>query len=285
MLLVGRDGATLNRSTLPMSVDLIHALEMLADVSQVALLTIGYGDFYPQSNSAKPTFVFWSLIALPTLTVLIGSIGDVVTDSVNSGMAWFDEHKLRISKAWAVLREGVHHHHHEAGPGSSIDDSHVHVLEHVAHQEAQSAVSQFMISSPLSAIEPGKKHYTSEEAVHAYRPYVVIREIKKLVSDIDGEGEQHYTFKEWTRLLRLLDEDEATSPGHRMPGKADHADVIAAPPPLKDASQGWSWLGQESPLMSNESESKWLLTRLLHVLETELKCRGDHAIISKIPTR
>ncbi|CAJ2508490.1 Uu.00g135160.m01.CDS01 [Anthostomella pinea] len=39
----------------------------------VAQLTIGYGDFEPQANSAKPTFVFWSLIALPTLTVLIGA--------------------------------------------------------------------------------------------------------------------------------------------------------------------------------------------------------------------
>ena len=42
----------------------------------VSLITIGYGDSYPQDNSSKPFFVFWSLIALPTLTVLIGSVGE-----------------------------------------------------------------------------------------------------------------------------------------------------------------------------------------------------------------
>jgi len=33
------------------------------------LLTIGYGDFYPQSNSGKPFLVVWSLLAVPTVTV------------------------------------------------------------------------------------------------------------------------------------------------------------------------------------------------------------------------
>ena len=54
----------------------------------VAQLTIGYGGFHPQTNSAKPAFVFWALIALPTLTVLIGAIGDVVGDFVNWYTIW-----------------------------------------------------------------------------------------------------------------------------------------------------------------------------------------------------
>jgi potassium channel subfamily K, other eukaryote len=37
----------------------------------VALLAIGYGDFTLQSNSAKAFFVLWSLVAVPTLTMLI----------------------------------------------------------------------------------------------------------------------------------------------------------------------------------------------------------------------
>ncbi len=52
--------------------------------TSVSLLTTGYGDFYPQDNSAKPIFVFWSLVALPTLTVLIGNVGDAISSSVSS---------------------------------------------------------------------------------------------------------------------------------------------------------------------------------------------------------
>ena len=44
----------------------------------VSLLTIGYGDPAPVSNAGKSFFVFWSLMALPTMTVLISNAGDTV---------------------------------------------------------------------------------------------------------------------------------------------------------------------------------------------------------------
>jgi potassium channel subfamily K len=42
--------------------------------SYTSLLTIGYGDIYPESNSGKPFFVFWSLLAIPSLTILISNM-------------------------------------------------------------------------------------------------------------------------------------------------------------------------------------------------------------------
>ncbi|KAG6040728.1 hypothetical protein E4U41_007289 [Claviceps citrina] len=44
----------------------------------VSFTTIGYGDHTPQSNAGKAFFVFWSLLALPTMTVLISNAGDTV---------------------------------------------------------------------------------------------------------------------------------------------------------------------------------------------------------------
>jgi len=44
----------------------------------VSLLTIGYGDLSPKSNAGKPFFVVWSLIAVPTMTILISDVGDTV---------------------------------------------------------------------------------------------------------------------------------------------------------------------------------------------------------------
>lgn len=44
----------------------------------VSLTTIGYGDRTPVSNAGKSFFVFWSLLALPTMTVLISHAGDTV---------------------------------------------------------------------------------------------------------------------------------------------------------------------------------------------------------------
>ncbi|KAI1304011.1 hypothetical protein F5Y03DRAFT_180414 [Xylaria venustula] len=47
-----------------------------------AMTTIGYGDVTPVSNAAKAFFVFWSLLALPTLTVLISNAGDTVVKGI-----------------------------------------------------------------------------------------------------------------------------------------------------------------------------------------------------------
>ncbi|KAI1801936.1 voltage-gated potassium channel [Daldinia bambusicola] len=50
-----------------------------------ALTTIGYGDLTPVSNSAKAFFVFWSLLALPTMTVLISNAGDTIVKGIKDG--------------------------------------------------------------------------------------------------------------------------------------------------------------------------------------------------------
>ncbi|OTB09540.1 hypothetical protein M426DRAFT_6807 [Hypoxylon sp. CI-4A] len=50
-----------------------------------ALTTVGYGDLTPVSNSAKTFFVFWSLLALPTMTVLISNAGDTIVKGVKDG--------------------------------------------------------------------------------------------------------------------------------------------------------------------------------------------------------
>ncbi|KAF3061701.1 Outward-rectifier potassium channel TOK1 [Daldinia childiae] len=49
------------------------------------LTTIGYGDLTPVSNSAKAFFVFWSLLALPTMTVLISNAGDTIVKGIKDG--------------------------------------------------------------------------------------------------------------------------------------------------------------------------------------------------------
>ena len=42
--------------------------------SYVALLTIGYGDLAPKSNAGRAFFVVWSLVAVPTMTILISDM-------------------------------------------------------------------------------------------------------------------------------------------------------------------------------------------------------------------
>ncbi|KAF1810942.1 voltage-gated potassium channel [Eremomyces bilateralis CBS 781.70] len=61
-----------------------------------SLLTIGYGDFYPASNAGKPVFVFWTLLAVPTLTILISNMGDTVVKGVSDFTIWLGAITLRL---------------------------------------------------------------------------------------------------------------------------------------------------------------------------------------------
>ncbi|KAK4201122.1 hypothetical protein QBC40DRAFT_348130 [Triangularia verruculosa] len=48
----------------------------------VSLTTIGYGDIVPVSPAGKSFWVFWALLALPTMTVLISNAGDTVVKGI-----------------------------------------------------------------------------------------------------------------------------------------------------------------------------------------------------------
>ena len=67
------------------------------------LLTIGYGDFQPESNSGKPFFVFWSLLAVPTLTILISNMGDTVVKAIKDLTIWLGEISVLPSEEGGVL--------------------------------------------------------------------------------------------------------------------------------------------------------------------------------------
>lgn len=54
----------------------------------VSLTTIGYGDITPISPAGKSFFVFWSLLALPTMTVLISNAGDTVVKLIREWTDW-----------------------------------------------------------------------------------------------------------------------------------------------------------------------------------------------------
>lgn len=45
----------------------------------VSLLTVGYGDLAPKSNAGRSFFVVWSLIAVPTMTILISDMVSVLS--------------------------------------------------------------------------------------------------------------------------------------------------------------------------------------------------------------
>nr|POF20121.1 outward-rectifier potassium channel tok1 [Quercus suber] len=237
----------------------------------VAQLTIGYGDFEPQTNSAKPAFVFWALIALPTLTVLIGSIGDNLSDFVNFATVWIGRHADPVLSFFTLRMK-------ENRDTSNAIETTIKKAKQENHEDREgfdnivTIEDGKLIPADLSASTFASADLKTVE--DAYLPYLMLSTAKTVLSHLDDEAPRKYTYQEWTWLLRLLGEDESTKDGHRIIGKPVDGEVAT---PLTGKRDGvWSWMGQESPLMSLKggTEPKWVLYKIMDAMERELKMRG-----------
>ncbi|CAF9942901.1 MAG: Potassium channel [Alectoria fallacina] len=248
----------------------------------VSFLTIGYGDFYPQDNSAKPVFVLWSLIALPTLTVLIGSIGGVINEGVNTITLWISDRLPEKTGALSAMKDEASKakgsEFQSAKPPGFMDEgkSDDAKIDDPAHAEAVKGISQNMNEHPggnAKDLAAGKY----------YRHYLLMKEMKNVVQHTGATPPRQYTYAEWAWFLKLLGEDESDEERHRRPWEVHESELAATANgegPASAREQGgrlkpWSWLSQRSPLMTAVDEPKWVLERLMQTLEQELRQEGE----------
>jgi potassium channel subfamily K, other eukaryote len=269
---------------------------------------IRYGDFQPSSNSGRPFFVFWTLLAVPTLTILISNMGDTVVKAVSDATIWLGS--LTILPGEGGLREGVKLTFKQARekyfkkgdfsvnqpPGflrkgalngntdESQDEKHRADLE----DRTLARVTKHLEEEELEeAHEAENEHDLLMRDVHFYH-YVLARELRNLMRDVNASPPKQYSYEEWSYYLRLVGQDESNPDLHRAPKIKPNRDrdIGEAGAPLRDPDEPpssddddkatahhmkWSWLGTRSPLMADESEAEWILARLSAALESELK--------------
>lgn len=251
----------------------------------VSFLTIGYGDFYPQDNSARPVFVLWSLIALPTLTVLIGSVGGVINEGVNTLTLWVSDHLPENTAALSAMKDEASKakgsEFQSAKPPGFMDDmkSDDAETDDPAHAEAVKGITQSMNEHPGSEAK-------DLAAGKYYRYYLLMKEMKNVVQHMGATPPRQYTYAEWTWFLKLLGEDESSRERHRRPWEVHQSEIAATangegPASVRDKEgrlKPWSWLGQRSPLMTAGDEPKWVLERLMQALESDLRKEGEKGL-------
>lgn len=210
-----------------------------------------------QTNSSKPAFVFWALIALPTLTVLIGAIGDSVSAFVNWYTTWIGNHTVsiwRLFKAVAASEDkarkvkeaakkvATYHESADANGNEVVEDN---GFGDIAHVERQHTV-------PIDFSMQGLTDMQAAVAEQTYKPFIILKAAQHVLGHLDADPPRKYTFQEWTWLLKLLGEDEADERGHRRVGRPLEEGMQVVSPVRTESFHVWSWLGQESPLMSME---------------------------------
>jgi potassium channel subfamily K len=241
----------------------------------VSLLTIGYGDYVVQSNAGKAFMVFWSLLAVPTLTILISNMGDTVIKGFKDFTIWLgsltvlpDEEGLSaaLKVGWKRIKTGKIGEEEKAGYRK--DDS------GPAEQRTQDRLAAYIEEEELGKAEEAGEHGDYLERDIRFYHFVLAKEIRKLMKDVESSSSKQYEYHEWQYYLRLIGQDENDPSNHRQP-KADTEHDDGKAPDIGSADDGkkmaWSWLGIRSPLMGNQSESQWLLQRLAMKLESEMR--------------
>ncbi|KAL5117832.1 Potassium channel [Pleosporales sp. CAS-2024a] len=251
----------------------------------ISLLTIGYGDLAPKTNAGRCFFVIWSLVAVPTMTILVSDLGDTVvakfkkwsdqladfTVLPKEGIwrAWLEklpwlldclERYLSAREAKRRIRNGFDvadpcNHNSTASQPSTLDpdadadpDDHDRDLELAQHP-----------TMPILAAETERDAVTRPTRMYLSRQLAL--SIQKVCLDFRLAHAKRYSYEEWVEFTRLI----------RMttPQRLDHD--LGSVPTRAGAEQeeglvNWDWIGNDSPMMSGMTEPAWLLDRLCESL-------------------
>ncbi|KAF3920423.1 hypothetical protein ABW20_dc0104200 [Dactylellina cionopaga] len=249
------------------------------------ILTIGYGDFHPNSNSGKPFFVIWSLLAVPMMTILVSNLGDTVIVMIKNLTLWLGE--------WTVLPEEKLN---ELGGKNRWLKSERRRRQQQRQQQESSQNTQEekrrknqdlddQLNDPEDAEEKrqlqrigtglvNEEEKESKGHEHVRDSMALIHHdlaiaVQKLLPDLTAKPPKQYSFEEWSGYLKLIN-----SPDLEPQEKSTH--MNAPRMEGKNEEKKTNWLGEDSPLMSRQSETEWLLTKLCSRLEECLRKQKDN---------
>ncbi|KAJ7457934.1 hypothetical protein B0H11DRAFT_1818017 [Mycena galericulata] len=216
--------------------------------SYTSLLTIGYGDFYPMSTAGKPFFVVWSLIAVPTVTILISNVGDILLGWLRSGFMLGMGDTTVLPKR-PPKPDGKDTEEEEKPGGKAVVDG-----DDTEHQ----------MGADVERLGQAVEHAEEERGQGGGLAARLAKQISRLAQDAANSPDVDYEWENWEGWLTLL--------GERTEGQKREDNSASGDSAGSGEKRGeWTWLGDEGPLFSGMSESQWILGKLCERLEEVLK--------------
>ena len=219
----------------------------------VSLLTIGYGDLSPKSNAGKPFFIVWSLVAVPTMTILISDMGDTVIASYKRGTFTLAD--------WTVLpSEGIWRRFLDKHPWL------LHWAENKAEKHAadKRVAAGFKIGLDEEAPDADLTVTLEQLAVeeepdqHELARRLALA-IRRVANDLKSHTPRFYSYEEWVQYTRLIRFSSSKNAGE-VEEEEEEEGLIE-----------WDWIGENSPMLADLTESEWLLDRLTESLERYMR--------------
>ncbi|TFK22007.1 voltage-gated potassium channel, partial [Coprinopsis marcescibilis] len=243
--------------------------------SYTSITTIGYGDFYPVSAAGRPFFVVWSLIAVPTVTVFISSMGNTVIKGFQDFTFWISKFTVLPEKSKDLLQDVEKGIRDEGRKRRSI-------LENASrrNQDIDESVHPESDADSANIVEGEDQFKTvpinGEDLVARIKYAKIItklsREIGKVSRDVENDPGKKYSWDQWMAWFRLLDgslvaEESQQGQAEEPHLPSDDRSFQDGPMRLKEHDRTWFWLSDDGPLFSDSKESQWVLDKLTGRLE------------------
>ncbi|CAG8179911.1 unnamed protein product [Penicillium nalgiovense] len=264
----------------------------------VSLLTIGYGDFTPQSNPGRPFFVVWSLIAIPTMTMLISEMSDTVVAGFRHATDVVADYLVLpqsgVYKTFLGRIPGVSHSslsrqekkRRERGfPLEGADESNTREIADPEDGQSNTRSDDVAESHP---------HRSLEELARDPTPFELAQELAfaiRRASKQAREGKQErYSYEEWVEFTRLI---QFTDPRARPPSSQRNQPASEEGLSIDEDEYGlinWDWIGENSPMLAKQTEPEWVLDRLCESLiryvstQEESRAVGGGTALTEEPT-
>ena len=219
----------------------------------IGLTTVGYGDLTPTSSSGRSFFVLWSLLSVPTITILISNAEETLLRLMRG---------ITILPSYGWLRLQVKRSLQALGLGNGSPAS------HDGHLEVEMEQDQ---ARKLSATRP-------------YCCAIILDEIIGIIRHLSEQPLQNYSFEQWLWFGMLLEELEHTretqqkqpGEGQERSSRQEHVTAEDIGPPVQgppSVGLGIFRFGEftsKSPLMGPKEEAEWFLEKLIEALKQEL---------------
>lgn len=246
-----------------------------------------YGDFSPKSNIGKPFFIVWSIIAVPTMTVLIQEMSKTVIAAINNwtftiadftvlpkkGVFKLVLNKSPALKEWLVgfiKRKQGEKRIREGFQLQSPDDIYLERLPSngtAVSEEGETVDVAPDIKpgddAPRVATEEGEssKMSDAEETDHELARQVA-QAIKSIAQDLRAHPPKRYSFEQWVCFTKLIRFSRCNreEEGQAIEEEEQDEELLE-----------WDWIGEDSPMLADITEAEWVLNRLCESLNRYTK--------------
>lgn len=263
-----------------------------------SLITIGYGDITPQSNAGRPFFVMWSLIAIPTMTMLISQMSDTVVAGYKHSTEKFSDYfvmprqgaykgilaRVPILRQWIQIHQEKQRLRHGFEVGTEADEA--------AETEGRASMtSNTQERAPVMPLRhrsgDGHPLRTIEELARDANPspYELAQQlafaIRRTTHDAREGKRKRYTYEEWVEFTRLI---QFTDPNSRPSSLVDRNHPFHGSTSVDEDEYGvlnWDWIGENSPMLAHQSEPEWILDRLCESLVRYVSTQEQARAVSR----